>query len=446
MPQAHRLARVPIPQEFLSTDEHGRPYGGDIRVGDLTGDGVLDIVVYRSLGGLKPSFLGAFNIEGEPLWSVGDPHLTVDDEDSAGRLHTVSPDRPGPVVVADVDGDGIDEVICLFVEQDIRQSSKWNTSDIELLRIDGATGNVTQRAAPSALRACDGTVDGELLIPNYVHQRLLVSDLDGTGLPSDIVLKLGQTVLAFDAGFDVRWCYTNRWNRYPSHAAYIPAVGDLDGDGCDEVNGGLFLLDHDGRVLWEEFVGDNMDSVLVEPWDTDAPRAFGSAGGLILDASGTRLLELGLEDVPHGQEIRCGRFLPGRERCLAVRFNGHNTDLLVADGAGIHSRFAVDESPNNTGLETIRWFGEEGPDLIYSPASLWNGDGTRAVTFPDLPPPTGGKMGWYHCIPASVTGRDDDVVLYDPWQADLHIYTRHPEARAAGYRTTRRQSNVRLID
>ncbi len=449
--QANQYRNIQVPEAFTSVDGEGRRYGGDIRIGDLTGNGDVDFVVYQSLGGVKPAFLGAFDIDGQPLWSMGRRDLAVADTDTGAMLHTISPDRPGPVAVADIDGDGACEVLCLFVDEGIEATSKWHLGDVQLLLLDGATGHIKQQASPDALRSCDGFDGGILRIPNFVHQRLLVADFSGIGQATDFVIKLGKTLLAFDRNFGLLWTYENRWNEYPRHAAYIPAIGDFDGDGRDEVNGGLFLLDHDGRVLWEEYLGDNMDSVLVEPWDADSPpRAIVSAGGMVLDESGRRLYELGLEAVPHGQEIRCGRFhADSNDRELVIRYNGHHPDLLVAGPNGIRSRFRVDDSPNNTGLESIRWNGAGGPDLIYSPAALWDGEGNRAVAFPGLPPASGGKMGWYHCFPANVCGDDrEEVILYDPYQDRVHIYTQEPPQASAygGYRHTHRQYNTRLID
>ena len=114
----------------------------------------------------------------------------------------------------------------------------------------------------------------------------------------------------------------------------FPAVGDLDGDGRDEVNGGHFGLDHDGSVLWETFLGDHADSVLVDRWGTE-PAAIVSGGGQVLDGSGRRLLHLGADVVPHGQEVRYGNLrpeLPGRE--LAIRYNGHHADVMIVAHSG----------------------------------------------------------------------------------------------------------------
>ena len=46
--------KIPIPDVFISEDSNGR-WSGDLRIGDLTGDGVVDFLVYKSLGGMKPN-------------------------------------------------------------------------------------------------------------------------------------------------------------------------------------------------------------------------------------------------------------------------------------------------------------------------------------------------------------------------------------------------------
>jgi hypothetical protein len=161
------------------------------------------------------------------------------------------------------------------------------------------------------------------------------------------------------------------------------------------------------------------------------------------------LLHLGEEVVPHGQEVRYGNFrpeLPGRE--LAIRYNGHHADVMIVSSEGeVLERFRVDESPNNTGMETVRWDG--GADLLFSPAALFDGHGRKVVSLPDLPPPSGGKMGWYHCFPADVCGdAREEAVLYDPYGDAVYIYTPAPLAEEAfgGYQHTARQYNARLLD
>ena len=450
LPQAaHFYKRVAIPDVFLN-ETHGRLWGGDIRIGDLTGNGRVDFLVYKSLGGIHPCFLGAFTLEGEPLWCLGDKHLEIKDADvKNSSLTTLSPDRPGPVAIYDIDADGQSEVICFWVDTDVSEVSKWDLSAVHLMILDGATGEIKHTVVSDALRQCNAYVDGELHIPNYVHQRLMIANLCGNPQPQDFIVKVGVNVLAFNHELELLWQYTDRWYRYPKHSAYIPAVGDFNGDGLDEVNGGNFGLAADGSVLWDNFLGDNIDSVLVQEWDGQT-RAILSGGGQVLDGEGNTLLSLGFEEVPHGQEIRCGNLLSDAKPNLVIRYNGHHPDLIVVNNSGqIQSRFRVDETPNNTGLEVIRWHGDGKQELIYSPAALYNGEGNRVVTFPDLPLPTGGKMGWYHCFPADVCGdAREEVVLYDPYSDAVYIWTPqpfHPD-QFDGYKHTPRQYNARLMD
>ncbi|MEO0332133.1 MAG: hypothetical protein AAF223_10670, partial [Bacteroidota bacterium] len=108
------------------------------------------------------------------------------------------------------------------------------------------------------------------------------------------------------------------------------------------------------------------------------------------------------------------------------------------------------QSPNNTGMEVVYWYGADQPALLYNGGQLWNGKGKSVITFQELPPPRGNKRhGWYHCIPANVCGDDrEEVVLYNPWDAAIYIYTPTPFVKDAfaGYQPTPRQYNVRLMD
>ena len=430
----HRRVRIP---DALSTRAEfgGRNlrYGGDIRLGDLTGDGRADLLVYRcdTESELKPCFLGAFTLDGDVLWRDGG---------GGGQ-----PLRPCSVSIHDVDGDGRSEVICFFHRPD-GTTARECLGDVVIQIRDGATGALKQECRPEILKACRGWG------ANWFHQRLFIANLRGTAAPRDIVVKLGERVLAFDQNLDLLWDYLIPWNEYGRCSAYIPAVGDLNGDGRDEVLGGYFILDSDGAPRWERQLAPNMDSVSIQPWDNGRMRAICSGGGHVLDRNGGVVLALGEEAVPHGQEVRAAAFLADEPAPqMAIRYLGHRPDVLLADNDGrIVRRFRLNRSPNETGMETVYWNGHDAPALLYNGGMLFNGNGDPAASLPDLPPPSGPeKMGWYHAVPANLCGdAREDLLVYNPWSDAVYVYTPAPfdPAAYAGYNPGPRQYNARLMD
>lgn len=441
-------AEIAIPAAAVN---HGND-GGDLRIGDLDGDGRVDFIVYKSIGGMKPCYIAAFDFVGKLLWEYGDIHRTVAKDDAdGGSYRAIVASRPGQVAVADIDGDGATEVVALVLPEAVSHTSIRNTADMRFVILDGASGTVERSGKPAPLLTADDAHGGT---PNWVHQRIMLADFRGIGRPGDFVMKLGNTVFACDERFDVLWTYRDPHHRRPRHASYIPCVGDVDGDGKDEVLGGTYLLDDDGTALWARAWAEHCDSVAIVDWDGNAGNGREcvlSGFGTVVDRRENVLFQLGSAVVPHGQELRVGdyrRDLPGLE--AAIRYEGHTTDMLYVDNAGkVLTRFKVLKSPNATGMDRVRWFGDDGPDLLYSPAALYDGAGSKLVALPGLPPPSGGNQGWYHCIPARLDGSGrESIVLYDPYQDKVWVFGEKPlrEVPPAGYVHTARQYNVRLMD
>lgn len=432
--------KVTVPQAYTTTAKVGKQtfrFGGDVRLGDLNNDGRADLLVFRcdKASELKPCFLGAFDLDGKPMWSAH----------AGDRPGGSQPLRPGSVAIHDIDADGKTDVVCFWHVPTIKAGKK-SMADVVVQIREGATGELKRQAAPPELRERSGWG------PNWCHHRILICNLRGTERPRDFVVKLGDRVVAFNDKLEVLWTYRIRWNDYGKCSAYIPCVGDIDGDGRDEVNGGYFLLDSDGRPMWAKKLGPHMDSVAITAWDGGTMRAICSGGGHVMTKEGEAIVALGPKVVPHGQEARVADFdpsLPGPE--MVIRYAGHTPKVMLVSNPGkVVRRFEVNSSPNETGLEAIYWHGRDKPALLYNGGLLFDAKGEAVVRPPELPPPVGDrKMGWYHCIPANVCGDErEEIVLYNPWTPDVYIYTPAPLEPSAyrGYRPGPRQANVRLMD
>lgn len=438
--------KIAIPESFLTTID-GHTFGGDLRIGDLNGDGRCDFLIYRCnhgaptgahQGGMKPSFLGAFDIEGKPIWSAG----------KGGN----QPSRPMSVAVHDWTGDGADDVICFWHQPRPAIKTDWQSlADVVIQLRDGRTGKVLREKAPPEItsRRRQDPVGA-----NWVHQRILVANFRGLPTPRDIAIKLGDTYVALDEHFNVLWTYQTEWVKYSQCPAYIPAVGDIDGDGRDELLTGYHLLDDNGDLLWKQKLGPNMDSVAIAPWQGKM-RAICSGFGHVMTSDGRAILSLSKDFVPHGQEVRVADFLadlPGNE--MVIRAFGHTPTVHVVSSHEnrVIKTFDMQESPTNVGMDAVYWNGPDQSALLFNGGWLWDMNSQQGALLPDLPPPNGGKihrMGFYHMIPANLVGDDrEELVVWDPTARHIFLYTQRgiSEDIRPKYQHGPRQYNPRLMD
>ena len=170
--------KIQIPSAFLTSavfENQELKFGGDIRLGNLSGGEQSDFLVYRSVDeGMKPCFIGAFSMDGRILWQVG----------QGGE----QPARPGPVAVHDIDGDSVAEVICFFIDEK-REATPDSMENVVIQIRDGATGDVKKQNAPVEFRKCRGAES------NWVHQRILIANFRGTNTPQDFLVKVRDSIM-----------------------------------------------------------------------------------------------------------------------------------------------------------------------------------------------------------------------------------------------------------
>ncbi|MEO1007107.1 MAG: VCBS repeat-containing protein [Planctomycetota bacterium] len=306
--------RDPVPESghlrVLLNDGGGtlRPLGGRIRlgetatggdVGDVNGDGILDVVAHHHLSYRIAVLLG-----------VGDGRLA---EPRYVEMHRGGSPHVHALRLADVDNDGDLDVLATLVDDHA----------MAVLLGDGAGGFAPALGQPyfahrhpyAGLRVADLNADGNL--------DAVMTDVRGNGMT--VLLGSGTGMFSPRNGFDLN-------TTMPIASAERPMscdLGDLDGDGDLDA---LAFIDESPMVIRLENTGGGM---FVEAGDPIIDLRTPSVGGRLVDVSGDGLLDVVASGTASRRVAVCfGEPGGGFSPAMHVDAGGRSPGVAVGDMDG----------------------------------------------------------------------------------------------------------------
>lgn len=360
--------------------------GGKCLLGDLDGDGRMELVVVQADNDIDDRYVPhqitcvtAYRLTGEMIWQTGECH------EKCGNFGS-----DFPAQVYDIDADGKAEILCVM--------------NHEFLVLDGMTGSIKDRHP---------------LPDEQAHDCIILADLTGKGRPTDIILKdRYRRMWALDCEWNLLWTHEG-------NIGHFPWTADVNGDGYDEVMAGYDLLDHNGKLLWScHDLEDHADCL----WTGDVTGngsvqiAVGGSVTCLYSADGKEIWRY--DGSIESQHIALGKFcpkLPGLQVAGLDRIR--RGDGYKGQWDGKDGMFLLDcnghelwkEDRKTKGWLTIvdALYGWNGEDRDYILAyrrgggelpALYDGDMQKVVVFP--------HDGYV--IHADLFGRGkEDVIVYD---------------------------------
>ena len=269
----------------------------DCSVGDVDGDGEYEIIVKWDPSNSHDNsergaytgnvYIDAYETDGTKLWRI-DLGRNI----RAGAHYT-------QFMVYDLDGDGRAEVACKTAPGTIDGQGKavlmGDDKVTDDYRISSGSNMGIIMSGPEYLTVFSGQTGAELTTVSYVPLRSVrtnsqwgdsygnrserylacIAYLDGQK-PS-LVMCRGYYTAAYVCAWDFdgqnltqRWLHSSETAGEGLYAegSHCLSVGDVDGDGCDEIVYGAACLDHDGTLLYRTGAGHG-DALHLGDFDPD---------------------------------------------------------------------------------------------------------------------------------------------------------------------------------
>jgi len=268
---------IPLQKPADAYTKDGQPYtysAGDASVGDLDGDGEYEIVMLWSPSNSKDNsqagytgivYMDAYKLDGTRLWRINlGPNIRAGAHYTQFMVYDLDGDGRAEVTFKTADGtiDGQGQVIG-NASADHRNSSGYVLLGNEYLTVfDGLTGAALDTVPYDPPRG-DVSAWGDAYGNRVDRFLAAVAYLDGER-PS-VVFSRGyytRTVLAAynfrDGKLTKVWRFDSVDDGYGSYAGqgnHNLSVGDVDGDGKDEITFGAMAIDDDGTPLYNTELG-----------------------------------------------------------------------------------------------------------------------------------------------------------------------------------------------
>ena len=476
-PAENAIPVTPWEQQF-KTIQLNRPKSGttpeglkysyvpnDCSVGDLDGDGEYELILKwdptnardNSQSGFTGNvYLDAYKLNGTQLWRI-DLGRNI----RAGAHYT-------QFMVYDFDGDGIAEVVCKTAPGTVDGKGKnvlmnsdkadadYRTNIIKtsgkgikgiimsgpeyLTLFSGKTGEEVNTIAynPPRFASSKKPTKGQLKDgwgDDYGNRedRFLACVAYLDGVHPSVVMCRGYYTRAVLAAYDVknkklvqRWIYDS--GTTPGVGAYGQgnhnlSVGDVDGDGKDEIIYGACAIDDNGTLLYRTGLGHG-DAMHLGDLDPDRP--------------GLEVWEVHENsDVPYGYELhdaRTGEILWGKStggdngRGLAADIDSTHRgyEMWSSSGKGTYSCKGVQISTRKPTVNfRIYWDGDLQDELLNRTSiDKWTGDGiVQIMNFSNASSNNGTKST--PCLSADILGdwREEVILRCKTDSSKLFIYT-----------------------